>query len=214
MPVIYLYDSYQLPSQEWEKVFSKSGSATVRGTANDAVVLGLWVEAGHGDLISGGHFDGFYTYFASDVRWNGFIGSPMCTADSLGSQVFVFGSNPRNWPQMAQKAQENNWAFSISVGPGYDDTRIRPWNSANTKQREQGAYYDRMWQHAIDVKPTYVSITSYNEWMEGTQIESAVPKSVEKTIFDGKKYTYQDYSPLDPDYYMQATHKWTSKLMK
>eukprot|EP01047_Picozoa_sp_COSAG01_P024109 COSAG01_NODE_1480_length_10161_cov_32.805804_3_plen_44_part_00 len=32
------------------------------------------------------------------------------------------------------------------VGPGYDDTGIRPWNSMNTKARDKGNYYQQMWQ--------------------------------------------------------------------
>jgi glycoprotein endo-alpha-1,2-mannosidase len=126
----------------------------------------------------------------------------------------VYGSSPHNWPAMAKKAKEQNWAFSISVGPGYDDTRIRPWNAQNTKSREKGHYYDKMWGAALEVNPSYVSITSYNEWMEGTQIEAAVPKSIAKTIFNSDKYTYQDYSPLEPDYYIKKTHEWATKFIQ
>ena len=33
--------------------------------------------------------------------------------------------------------------------------------------------YDGMWRTAIRAKPDLVTITSYNEWHEGTQIEPA-----------------------------------------
>jgi hypothetical protein len=58
-----------------------------------------------------------------------------------------------------------------SVGPGYDarlatsDLSVRP--------RLDGATYDRMWKAAIRAKADAVTITSYNEWQEGTQIEGA-----------------------------------------
>ena len=58
-----------------------------------------------------------------------------------------------------------------SVGPGYHaypangDPRVKP--------RYAGATYDSMWRAAIDAGADIVTITSYNEWHEGTQIEPA-----------------------------------------
>jgi hypothetical protein len=58
-----------------------------------------------------------------------------------------------------------------SVGPGYEaraatgDTRVKP--------RLDGATYDSMWRAANDAGADMVTITSYNEWGEGTQIEAA-----------------------------------------
>ena len=61
-----------------------------------------------------------------------------------------------------------------SVGPGYDaaratgDTRVKP--------RRHGLTYDAMWSAALRARPDLVTITSYNEWSEGTQIEPAKPE--------------------------------------
>ena len=58
-----------------------------------------------------------------------------------------------------------------SVGPGYEasqatgDTRVKP--------RLLGDTYDSMWKAALDADADVVTITSYNEWGEGTQIEPA-----------------------------------------
>jgi hypothetical protein len=58
-----------------------------------------------------------------------------------------------------------------SVGPGYSaypangDPRVKP--------RDDGATYDCMWRAALDAHADLVTITSYNEWGEGTQIEPA-----------------------------------------
>jgi glycoprotein endo-alpha-1,2-mannosidase len=58
-----------------------------------------------------------------------------------------------------------------SVGPGYaasqatGDTRVKP--------RYSGATYDSMWRAAQRAEADLVTITSYNEWGEGTQIEPA-----------------------------------------
>ncbi|MCK5801618.1 MAG: alpha-mannosidase, partial [Lentisphaeria bacterium] len=91
--------------------------------------------------------------------------------------------------------------FIPCVGPGYIDTRIRPWNSATTRSRDDGSYYDRMFKAAMDVEPPLIAITSFNEWHEGTQIEPAVPKTIEG-------YTYEDYAPLEPGYYLYRTRFW------
>jgi len=31
--------------------------------------------------------------------------------------------------------------FIPSIGPGYDDEAVRPWNGENTKDRQTGQYY-------------------------------------------------------------------------
>ena len=41
------------------------------------------------------------------------------------------------------------------------------------KPRRHGASYDRMWRGALRGRADIVTITSYNEWHEGTQIEPA-----------------------------------------
>ncbi len=57
------------------------------------------------------------------------------------------------------------------MGPGYEaaaatgDTRVKP--------RLNGGTYDSMWRAANDAGADVVTITSYNEWSEGTQIEPA-----------------------------------------
>merc|ERR1712187_587447 len=92
--------------------------------------------------------------------------------------------------------------FIPAVGPGYDDTLIRPWNAQNVRPRRNGGYYDEMWRVATNLWPHAVSITSYNEWGEGTQIEPAIPY----TSPQGRKY--QDYLPNSPDYYLKKTAEW------
>ncbi|HOX39545.1 MAG TPA: glycoside hydrolase family 99 protein [Candidatus Brocadiia bacterium] len=185
-PLFYLYDSYLVPAEEWATVLSPDASNTIRGTQYDAVVIALWVKSGDGGFVLKGCFDGFYTYFATDG--------------------FTYGSTYANWQSMSRWAKEHGKIFIPSVGPGYDDTRIRPWNAVNRRDREGGAYYDRMFQAALDAKPDFVSVTSFNEWHEGTQIEPAVPK----TITD---YKYVDYSPREPDYYLKRTRHWADRFL-
>jgi glycoprotein endo-alpha-1,2-mannosidase len=61
-----------------------------------------------------------------------------------------------------------------SVGPGFDARRATPMSWV--VDRRKGSRYDQMWQAAIDAGSDVVTITSYNEWHEGTQIEPARAK--------------------------------------
>jgi hypothetical protein len=61
-----------------------------------------------------------------------------------------------------------------SVGPGYDARRGS--GDPRLKPRRNGRTYDAMWRAAITSRADAVTITSFNEWHEGTQIEPAVPR--------------------------------------
>src|SRR5205823_9002066 len=61
--------------------------------------------------------------------------------------------------------------ISPSVGPGYQGRRAG--EDAGVKARRNGATYDSMWNGALAARPPLVTITSFNEWGEGTQIEPA-----------------------------------------
>jgi glycoprotein endo-alpha-1,2-mannosidase len=184
-PVFFVYDSYLTDAEEWASILQPGGTRSIRGTREDAVVIGLWVKEGDGAFMAEGGFDGFYTYFATDG--------------------FTYGSTLANWPQLAAWARANEKLFVPCVAPGYIDTRIRPWNFLNTRAREQGAYYDRMWTAALALAPELVAITSFNEWHEGTQIEPAIPHQT-------SGFTYLDYQPLPPDHYLDRTAHWVQAL--
>lgn len=96
--------------------------------------------------------------------------------------------------------------FIPSVGPGYDDTRVRPWNGDNVRSRADGDYYRREFKAAMEVGPDFISITSFNEWHEGTQIEPAVPKT--DTIND---FTYKTYNE-GPNQYLALTRSLLSEF--
>ena len=103
--------------------------------------------------------------------------------------------------------QRSSLLFVPSVGPGYIDTRVRPWNEQTTRNRRNGEYYNSAWRTAISVLPNMVSITSFNEWHEGTQIEAAIPKTI-------KDFSYLSYDPNPPDMYLTLTGNWVDEFVK
>lgn len=186
-PVYFVYDSYRLPAAQWARLLGKGGDVSVRGTELDGVFIGLMLDLKEGDELLLGGFDGFYTYFASDA--------------------VSYASNPEHWQQIAEWANDHDQLFIASIGPGYDDSRIRPWNAGATRPREDGARYRRYWQLA---QPAHaVSITSFNEWGEGTQIEAVQPWVDEET---GKPY--QDYGEGGPNLYMDITKECASHFIE
>lgn len=63
--------------------------------------------------------------------------------------------------------------FVGTVMPGNDDTRTgRP--DGYIRDRENGAFFADTWDAAIAAGSEWVNLTSFNEWIEGTQIEPAV----------------------------------------
>jgi glycoprotein endo-alpha-1,2-mannosidase len=200
LPVVYVYDSYRIPIREWQQVLQPMRSNSVRNSARDVFAIGLWLEAHDGHQLFEAGFDGAYTYFASDG--------------------FTYGSTTRNWPSMAKIAADHRLLFIPSVGPGYDDTKIRPWNKHTRRDRVGGRYYEEMWSSAIGAGAAVVSITSYNEWGEGTQIEPAVPRSVQPDTALAPEVrarlelpvAYSSYEPYDAFFYLNRTARWASFL--
>lgn len=110
----------------------------------------LFAETPLVGLAAAGGFDGVYTY---DIRtWSGNSFTRYC------NQAHVAGM-----------------ACAPSVGPGYDARRSL--GDLNVRPRREGATYDGMWRAALAAHPDLVTITSYNEWQEGTQIEGARPSA-------------------------------------
>ncbi|XP_044129546.1 glycoprotein endo-alpha-1,2-mannosidase [Bufo gargarizans] len=187
LPMFYIYDSYITPPDAWAKLFTASGSHSIRNTKYDGIFVALLVEEKHKFDIQRSGFDGIYTYFAT----NG----------------FTYGSSHQHWQSLKDFCDSNNLIFIPSVGPGYIDTSIRPWNFKNTRNRINGKYYETALNAALLVRPSIISITSFNEWHEGTQIEAAVPKK-------NAEMKYENYLPHKPNMYLELTRKWAEKYMK
>ncbi len=61
-------------------------------------------------------------------------------------------------------------AWAAGVAPGWDNTRQD--NPTRVQiARENGGYYSRRWEAALASNPDLITVTSWNEWGEGTAIE-------------------------------------------
>ena len=188
LPVVYVYDAYHNTKEDWAELLCPGGARSIRGTAHDVVAIATLLDARERALVDEGCFDGFYTYFATEG--------------------FTFGSTARHWAQLATWARERNLHFSPSVGPGYNDTRIRPWNRAATRDRADGRYYTKMLRSAATSGADMISITSFNEWGEGTQIEPAArPETGAGTPAVDSHLAYEY-----PDMYLDITRKVVARF--
>ena len=206
LPLLFVYDAYHIAPAQWARLLAPGGDLCVRGGAADGNFVGLWLAQGDGDDLVRGGFDGAYSYFATDG--------------------FSWGATSAHWLQMSAFCRARGLAFVPCVGPGYDDSRIRPWNVENRRDREGGAYYTRMWESALAAAPDAVAVTSYNEWGEGTQIEPSVPRRVDVDALAplgralnrtmraaiGLSDAYSDYAPEAPGFYLELTRRFSARL--
>jgi hypothetical protein len=107
----------------------------------------LWIA--EGDIFSYLNvFDGIHPY---SVAW-----SP-----NPSSQLASYASRTRAYPGKIWMA---------TVMPGYNDKLARGAQGFAV-DRQNGAYYTTMWAGAMATHPDVLSITSFNEWVEGSQME-------------------------------------------
>jgi len=86
----------------------------------------------------------------------------------------VGGSDMRRvYESLVWAAKSRGKISSVTVIPGYDDSNIGR-TSVIVAPRRDGALYDELWELAIESRPDWVLITSFNEWHEGSEIEPSV----------------------------------------
>lgn len=93
-----------------------------------------------------------------------------------------------------------------SVGPGYDASETT--GDTRVKLRLNGETYDSMWGAAVRAGADIVTITSYNEWGEGTQIEPAGHGGRYES-YDG---AYGLHGRAAQRAYIARTAYWTSRF--
>lgn len=135
------------------------------------------------DWIDGGHFDGLYNYATLHLEESGgFEWARSLPPDAL---------------------------YVPSVIPGFSARRVG-YEERTFVSREEGATYSAQWTAALNtgVEPALVTITSFNEWHEGSVIEPA-----QAGVNNGNGYAYADFGALPPEGYLNLTREWINKYL-
>jgi len=111
---------------------------------NNFIVLGMNASAMQ---ISSFGFDGTYNYSPAQIKTYSAFYQPQSVA-----------------------AWGGNWIFSAGVSPGYNTERSKA--DGNCKQRSQSGYQSELADARL-AQPHFISVVSFNEWGEGSQIEPA-----------------------------------------
>ena len=73
---------------------------------------------------------------------------------------------------LADLARAAGRPFVPAVAPGFDDRQVR--TPGTVVDRAGGATYDRSWEAALAVDPSWILVSSWNEWHEGSEIEPSL----------------------------------------
>ncbi len=143
-PVVFFYNVSRLPVATWEDLRDRVDPG------RDA----LWIAEGT-DLAYQPVFDGHHLY---SITWPN---------NMLPSQISpTWGNRVRKY----NRDHNTSKLWVATVTPGYDDRLIRPFDGF-VRSRDDGEYYRACWRAAIDSRPQWVIINSFNEWPEGSYIE-------------------------------------------
>lgn len=161
-------------------------------TALDEVTDSNIVLAQTTDTTKIAHFSGMYTYDG------------------------IAGATAPGWKQAGDYARAHDLIWAPSVAPGYIDDRAVPGNTTPTLDRAGGAAYDKQWNNALDPaiggSPAWVSVTSFNEWHEGSSIEPAdgsPPAGHGYLTFEG---AYGKTGEAAETAYLDRTAYWASRF--
>jgi hypothetical protein len=183
--VFYAYQATDENSSFWTAIRAQNSNITMFANGSPS-----YTKSGQGGLINFallGGFDGIYTY--DPINFSGSDFAPLCAL-----------------------ARANRLQCAPSVAPGFDGTRATTLTVV--RPRLGGSTYDSMWAGAIAAAPEIVTITSYNEWHEGTQIEPAKPFCIPNQGTCYENYT-GDFGLADPQAqqgYLMRTAVWSAAL--
>ena len=159
--------------------WAKANDAIHRQTG--ALVVACPCGGGYDRAVSEGKFDGAYNYATLHLAEEG---------------GFTWA---RSLPPGA--------LYIPSVLPGFHADRVG-YDKDTVVPRRDGQEYDDQWTAALEtgVTPDFVSVTSFNEWHEGSQIEPPRPD------YSAGGRRYLDFLPLSPTSYIDQTASWVVKF--
>jgi glycoprotein endo-alpha-1,2-mannosidase len=142
-----------------------------------------FAETGLVGQAAAGHFSGVYTY--DTVTYSARILARYCA-----------------------EAHAAGLVCAPSVGPGYDARRAV--GDPHVKPRRRGATYDEMWHAALAAGADRITITSFNEWQEGTQIEPAIPLRLGEYRYISYDGAWGLHGLAAEDAYLARTAYWAA----
>ncbi len=160
----------------------KVAIAGLRRTQDDAIVLVHSPKASTAARVGA---DGVYTY------------DPMASPAALAGLV--------------ADCRAARLICSPSVSPGFDNSQAVA-TGQQFVARDNGARYDAMWQGVVAAGAEWVSVTSFNEWHEGTQIEPAVDFAAGARTYTGYGGAYGRAASEAPDAYLDRTAYWVTRV--
>jgi len=182
----YMYEAQLFPASAWAAARDRLGDVRVFAETGNLTSVR---SGAFTEFARAGRFDGVYSY--DPVRYS--------NADFA------------NFCALARQAQ---LLCSPSVAPGYVASRTKP-NDLRVVNREGGARYDSQWSAALAAGADIVSITSYNEWHEGTQIEPARPYCFpDRFCSPGYEAAYGLSGDAAATAYVQRTRFWADAFRR
>jgi len=134
--------------------------------------------------------------------------NPQWVTTSHFDGLFEYGpATDFNSRYTAQTLPANSWYIPTAT-PGFDAYRSKGWTGV--VPRNGGSHYNTTWGTTLNLNGDLpmVSITSFNEWTESTQIEPDQPGT------DSDGFVFETYAPLAADGYIALTTGWAAKAVK
>ncbi len=85
----------------------------------------------------------------------------------------------RNAVNAYNTAHHTQKIWAAGVVPGFNDTKVPGRTGTFIVPRNNGATYKTSWSAALASSPDWITITSFNEWFEGSMIEPSVTYNTE-----------------------------------
>lgn len=154
-PVIVVYgrvlgefrEEYEDDMEAWREVRKK-----VENSGYNPFLIGDSLNPDYYDV-----FDGLHTY------------NPIGTTVRQGIKGLR-----EAYKRCADVAKEKDKLFAGTACPGYDDRKLKAREPGTLVMRKQGGYYEDTWEAVLNADADWAFICTYNEWWEGSTVESAV----------------------------------------